>query len=153
MATNFDIEYSGMVTPIESITAADGSDVAEILASRIDRTFGSTIRKTMSTTSTDVKFKESYSTTTSLVSIEHSTIFNAQVVSDFLMAIIYKERGSSTPDAIFTFESGDAEVVKLIGVNDFFIMPLNGLDGANVKVKSSGTETRSEIHLLCGDQS
>ena len=149
MATRFKIQYSGHVSPIEVIEATDASNLATIIHSSIDTSFGGSKELTCGTTSTQVAYKE-YTTTTSLVAFEHSTIFNSGSIScDFLFVKI-KENVSASSDAIISFGDDDYEAIHLLGLGDFAMLPVKAETGDNIKIKSSSSKL-CKVDILIGE--
>tara|TARA_R100001082_G_C4342348_1_gene150719 strand:+ start:552 stop:1025 length:474 start_codon:yes stop_codon:yes gene_type:complete len=157
MADTFKIQYSGKATPIEEVEAADGSKT-RIVHSNIDKSIAGSMEYELGGTDHFLEYK-SYTTTTGEVSLEHSTIFNKDIDVDWMMITITEAAGSGTPDCKVKLEHGsfsqEAFWVKLIGVGDFTIMPMRGLnqDGSDIELASTSNSTLAKVDILIGEVS
>jgi len=149
---NFKIQYSNRVVPIEEITLADGTTTHEFLHSNIDRTFGSSIKKTISTTSTDVAYV-TYLTTTSPVALNHATILNNSDALSFLSIKIVSAGSSGTPDLVATLWGTDPLVngyaIALAGVGDCCMIPMV-MPPANITIYSISATTVANVEIVVG---
>tara|TARA_R100001443_G_C3356422_1_gene178045 strand:+ start:1605 stop:2087 length:483 start_codon:yes stop_codon:yes gene_type:complete len=160
VADTFAIKYSGKATPIEKVEAADGTKT-RIIHSNIDKIIGGSMEYELGGTDHFLEYK-SYTTTTGEVSLEHSTIFNKDIDVDWMMIAITEAAGSGTPDCKIKLEI-DAVVpstvehywLKLVGVGDFTIMPMRGLnqDGSDIELASTSSSTLAKVDILIGEVS
>lgn len=154
MAT-FKIEYRGFLVPKETTTLSDGSETITSINSNIDKVFGSSIEKSFGTSSANVKYKE-YLTTTSGVLLSHSSIFNSSPNIKFLFIRIVSAGSSGTPNCIVAFDSTPNYFIKLSGVNDFCMIPLDdgggiyALTAGDIRIMSEGSTTVANIEIIIG---
>ena len=152
MADSFKIQYSGRVTPIEEVEAADGSKT-RIIHSNIDKVLGGSNEMTFSSTSTKVKYKD-YTTPTGAVTLEDSTIFNdASLQLDFWYMSIRESAGSGVPDVNVQVSGVTADFIELQGVGDFLIIPFknNNFPGNAISLNSTGSSTLAKVDILIGE--
>lgn len=152
MADSFKIQYSGKVTPIEEIEAADGSKT-RIIHSNIDKVFGGINEMTFSSTSTKVNYKD-YTTTTGAVTLEDYTIYNDDNLQlDFWYMGIREAAGSGTPDVNVQVSGVSAAFIELQGVGDFLIIPFknNNFPGNTISLNSTSSSTLAKVDILIGE--
>jgi hypothetical protein len=152
VADTFAIQYSAKVTPIEEVEAADGGKT-RIIHSNIDKVFGGSNEVTFSSTSTKVNYKD-YTTTTSAVSLEHSTIFNdVNLQLDFWYMSIREAAGSGTPNVNVIVSGVSAPFIELEGVGDFLIIPFknNNFPGNAITLNSTSSSTLAKVDILIGE--
>ena len=154
MADTFAIQYSGKATPIEKVEAADGSKT-RIIHSNIDKVIGGSMEYELGGTDHFLEYK-SYTTTTAEVELGHADIFNKDLNIDWMMVTITEAVGSGTPDCKIKFQAyAETFWVWLIGVGDFTIMPMRGLnkDDATVELISTSSATLAKVDILIGEVS
>ncbi len=153
MADTFTIQYSGRVTPIEEVEAADGSKT-RIVHSNIDKIFSGSNEVAISGTSTRVNHKD-YTTTTSNVSLEHADIFDGDLDIEFLFIKVREAASTGTPNLrlFYNAGAGPIQLMNLVGVNDFLIWPRidSELDGNGFSLSSSGSTTLAKVDILIGE--
>lgn len=152
MADSFKIKYSSRVVPIESLETADGT-LDRRIHSNIDKFLGGSNEMTFSATSTKVNYKD-YTTTTSSVDLEDSTIFNdANIQLDFWYMAIREAASTGTPDVIVGITGVSTSFIKLQNVGDFLIIPTIGSDfaGNAISLRSSGSTTLAKVDILIGE--
>ena len=152
MADTFAIQYSGKATPIEEVEALDGTKT-RMVHSSIDKVLGGYNEVSFSSTSTKVNYKD-YTTTTSAVSLEHSTIFNdANLELDFWYMSIREAAGSGTPDVNVIVSGVTAAFIELQGVGDFLIIPFknNNFPGHAITLNSTSSSTLAKVDILIGE--
>ena len=152
MADTFAIQYSGKATPIEEVEALDGTKT-RMVHSSIDKVLGGSNEVAFSSTSTKVNYKD-YTTTTSAVSLEHSTIFNdANLELDFWYMSIREAAGSGTPDVNVIVSGVTANFIELQGVGDFLIIPFknNNFPGHAITLNSTSSSTLAKVDILIGE--
>ena len=154
MADTFAIQYSGKATPIEKVEAADGSKT-RIIHSNIDKVIAGSMEYELGGTDHFLEYK-SYTTTAAEVELGHSTIFNKDLNIDWMMVSITEAAGSGTPDCKIKFRAyAETFWVWLIGVGDFTIMPMRGLnkDDSTVELVSTSSATLAKVDILIGEVS
>ena len=151
MAT-FKIQYAASATPIESTPLTDSNNVSTSVHSSIDKSVGGGKVISCSSTATNVSYKD-YTTTTGYVTLDAATVFNRTVTdADFLMVKIREAGSSGTPDVLVHFAGVD-DALKLSGVGDVMMLRPNAIEGANIKLKSSGSTTLAKVDILYGLES
>lgn len=154
MATDFRLIYSGSVTPIEAVTLSDAVDVSRVINSNVDKVLASTIEKSFGSAATEIRYKSSYTTTTSGVALSHSTILNASVSVGFLFIKITGAGSSGTPDCSIAIDGGTNYSIKLSGIGDFCMIPLDdniyGVPTTEVLLISSGATTVADVEIIIG---
>ena len=154
MADTFAIQYSGKATPIEEVEAADGSKT-RIIHSNIDKSIAGSIEYELGGDASFLEYK-SYTTTAAEVQLGHADIFNKDLNIDWMMVSITEAAGSGTPDCKIKFRAyAETFWVWLIGVGDFTIMPMRGLnkDDATVELVSTSSSTLAKVDILIGEVS
>ena len=150
------IKYSGNVTVIEEQETMDDSGaVFRGIHSEVGRSLGGTIQKTLGAL-TNISYDASLPTTTSAADIDFSSgdydglTGNSATGIDFLFIAILSAASTGTPDC--TIEIGGADLMNLIGVGDFCILPLKNYSnaGARLAVYSSGATTVANVVVLIG---
>ena len=106
----------------------------------------------------DASFLEykSYTTTAAEVQLGHADIFNKDLNIDWMMVSITEAAGSGTPDCKIKFRAyAETFWVWLIGVGDFTIMPMRGLnkDDSTVELVSTSSATLAKVDILIGEVS
>ena len=153
MADSFKIKYQGQVTPIEVLDAA-GDATATIAHVNIGKTFTGSSEVEISADSTRVHYKD-YTTTTSRVSLEDSTILNGDLDIEFIFIKIREAAGTGTPDCQVDYNGGGGvyPLMKMIGVNDFLIFPrINSeADGSLFYLLSSGSTALAKVDIIVGE--
>ena len=148
MAT-FKIQYSASATPTEATTLTDGTTIVTNIHSNIDKSLGGKKEITCGTAATNVSHKD-YTTTASYVILDHATIFNRTITdADFLMIKIREAASTGTPDVLIHFAGVD-DAIKIIGVGDVVLIRPNAIEGANIKLKSSGNTTVAKVDIMYG---
>jgi len=154
MADTFAIQYSGKATPIEEVEAADGSKT-RIIHSNIDKSIAGSIEYELGGDASFLEYKN-YTTTTSEVELGHNDIFNKDLNIDWMMVTIKEAAGTGTPDCKIKFQAyTETFWVWLIGVGDFTIMPMRGLnkDDSTVELVSTSSATLAKVDILIGEVS
>ena len=152
MAITFKIQYAASATPIESTQLTDTSNVATSVHSSIDKSVGGGKEISCSTVSTNVNYKD-YTTTAAYVILDHATIYNTTITNaDFLIIKIREAGSSGTPDVLVHFAGVD-DALKLSGIGDVMMLRPNAIEGANIKLKSSGSTTLAKVDILYGLES
>ena len=153
MADSFKIKYQGQVTPLEVLDAA-GSATSTIAHGNIGKTFTGSSEVEISADSARVHYKD-YTTTTSRVSLEDSTILNGDLDIEFMFIKIREAAGTGTPDCQIDYNGGAGPypLMKLIGVNDFLIFPrINSeSDGSLFYLLSSGSTALAKVDIIIGE--
>ena len=150
MATTFKINYAANATPIEAIQATDTSNVASIVHSSIDKSFGGNKLLSCGTTSTHVKYKD-YTTTDAYVTLEHANIMNdAGINCDFILVKIREAGSSGTPDVVISLNAS-TDHIKLQNIGDVCLLPLANVAGETIAFKSSGATELSKVDILIGE--
>ena len=154
MADTFAIQYSGKATPIEEVEALDGTKT-RMIHSSIDKNIAGSMEYELGGDASFLEYK-SYTTTTSEVELGHSTIFNKDLNIDWMMVTIKEAAGSGTPDCKIKFQAyAESFWVWLIGVGDFTIMPMRGLnkDDNLIELVSTSSATLAKVDILIGEVS
>ena len=97
-----------------------------------------------------------YTTTTSEVELGGSTIFNKDLNIDWMMITITEAAGTGTPDCKIKFQAYmETFWVWLIGIGDFTIMPMRGMnkDDALIELISTDSTTLAKVDILIGEVS
>tara|TARA_R100000742_G_C4246630_1_gene65469 strand:+ start:150 stop:614 length:465 start_codon:yes stop_codon:yes gene_type:complete len=152
MADSFKIQYSGKVTPVEEVESADGGKI-RIVHSNIDKVLGGSNEVNFSSTSSKVNYKD-YTTTTSGVNLEDSTIFNdANIQLDFWYMGIREAAGSGIPDVNVGVSGVSAAFIELQGIGDFLIIPFknNNFPGHAITLNSTSSSTLAKVDILIGE--
>ena len=154
MADAFKIKYQGQATPLE-VLDADGDATSTIVHGSIGKTITGSMEYELGS---DASFLEyiNYTTTTGEVELGHSTIFNKDLNIDWMMITITEAAGSGTPDCKLKFQAyAETFWVWLIGVGDFTIMPMRGLnkDDSTVEIVSTSSSTLAKVDILIGELS
>ena len=153
MADSFKIKYQGQVTPLEVLDAA-GSATSTIAHGNIGKTFTGSSEVEISADSTRVHYKD-YTTTTSQVSLEDSTILNGDLDIEFMFIKIREAAAGGTPDCQINYNGGGGvyPLMKMIGVGDFCIFPrINSeTDGGNFYLLSSGSTALAKVDIIIGE--
>ena len=97
MASSFKLRYNVSVTPVEEVTLADGSDVSYNINSNVDKILGGSSSRTIGSTAALVKYKSSYTTTTSGVALSDATILNNATIFTLLFIKIISAGSTGTP--------------------------------------------------------
>ena len=154
MADTFAIQYSGKATPIEEVEAADGGKT-RIIHSNIDKNIAGSMEYELGGDASFLEYK-SYTTTAAEVQLGHADIFNKDLNIDWMMVTIKEAAGSGTPDCKIKFQAyAETFWVWLIGVGDFTIMPMRGLnkDDSTVELVSTSSATLAKVDILIGEVS
>ena len=151
MADYATFQYSGKVAPMEEVQSVDGNR-KRIVYSTIDKVLGGASEYQLGYASDNLISYKEYTTTTSRVSLEHSTIFNNSGIGLNFLAIFIKEAaGSSTPDCKVYFEN-TVLIGHLSGIGDFLIMPMRNEDYDADKVQiSSSTNNLAKVDIIIGE--
>jgi hypothetical protein len=154
MADTFAIQYSGKATPIEEVEALDGTKT-RMIHSSIDKSIAGSREYTLGGDSSFLEYK-SYTTTAAEVELGHADIFNKDLNIDWMMVTIKEAAGSGTPDCKIKFQAyAETFWVWLIGVGDFTIMPMRGMnkDDALIELISTSSATLAKVDILIGEVS
>lgn len=157
---NYKITYKGNVIATEtnpydiyinSVQTNDVDDTITTINSNVGKVVGGNTTIDLSTVATDTRYID-YDTTTSFANI--STILGGIATRGvyFLFVKIASQLGASTPDCSITLDNGTSTVILLTGLNDFAIIPLNGVltDSTKVAFKSSGAATLASLEIIAG---
>lgn len=154
MADSFKIKYQGQATPIEVLDAS-GDATSTIVHGEIGKTIYGSMEYTLGSDSSFLEYKN-YTTTTSDAELGSADIFNKDLNIDWMMVAITEAAGSGTPDCKISFQ-GYAEIVWvwLVGVGDFTIMPMRGLnkDDNTIELVSTSSSTLAKVDILIGEVS
>jgi hypothetical protein len=85
--------------------------------------------------------------TTSYQTLEYGLGKSIGDVSVFLV-VINEALSTGTPDCIISIDGGSTDVFKLQGIGDFTLLRLNGIDGDQIKLKSSLSTTLAGITTI-----
>ena len=144
-------QYSGKVAPMEEVQSVDGNR-KRIVYSTIDKVLSGASEYQLGYASDNLISYKEYTTTTSRVSLEHSTIFNNSGIGLNFLAIFIKEAAASlTPDCKVYFEN-TVLIGHLSGIGDFLIMPMRNEDYDADKVQiSSSTNNLAKVDIIIGE--
>ena len=144
-------QYSGKVAPMEEVQSVDGNR-KRIVYSTIDKVLGGASEYQLGDAGDNLISYKEYTTTTSRVSLEHSTIFNNSGIGLNFLAIFIKEAAASlTPDCKVYFEN-TVLIGHLSGIGDFLIMPMRNEDYNGDKVQiSSSTNNLAKVDIIIGE--
>ena len=144
-------QYSGKVAPMEEVQSVDGNR-KRIVYSTIDKVLGGASEYQLGDAGDNLISYKEYTTTTSRVSLEHSTIFNNSGIGLNFLAIFIKEAAASlTPDCKVYFEN-TVLIGQLSGIGDFLIMPMRNEDYNGDKVQiSSSTNNLAKVDIIIGE--
>lgn len=126
MASEFKIKGNFRVIPLETVEFADTTQTCTKVHTNIDKTFGGSFEYRTGTAATSIRYKESYTTTTSAVALSHANIFNVSAVIRLLYVKILSQAGSQTPNAYIQLGDETTVLVMLEGVNDAVCVPVIG---------------------------
>ena len=149
MAISFKLKYSASATPIETIQATDTSQTVSLVHSSIDKSIGGGSELACGATATNVKYEE-YETTPAGVSL--NTIVGDTITGiDFLIVKIKSAKDAAADDPnLFLDISDDSYPNRLDGVGDCCMLRLNGLAGADIKLKSTATTGLCNVDIMYG---
>ena len=144
-------QYTGKVSPMEEVQSVDGNR-KRIVYSTIDKVLGGASEYQLGDAGDNLISYKEYTTTTSRVSLEHSTIFNNSGIGLNFLAIFIKEAAASlTPDCKVYFEN-TVLIGHLSGIGDFLIMPMRNEDYNGDKVQiSSSTNNLAKVDIIIGE--
>ena len=149
MATAYKIKYAASATPIETLTAEDGTTKTSLVHSLIDKTIGGGAEADCGAVAANVTYKDY--TTTATASTTLSTALGGQVTGvDFLMIKIREAGSTGTPDVTLQLVAGDASVQTLSGVGDVIMLRPSGWDTDDYEIYSSGATELAKIDILYG---
>jgi hypothetical protein len=147
MASEFKIVYNFGLRPLETVEFTDTTQKCTKVHTTIDKTFSNTKEYITGTTSTSIRYKETYLTTTSAVTLSHSSIFNVSTLIRMLYVKILSAGSSGTPDAFIQLGNEETVVVYLSGVGDAVALPIYG-NTNSIKILSSGATTVANVEIL-----
>ena len=145
-------QYSGKVAPMEEVQSVDGNR-KRIVYSTIDKVLGGASEYQLGDAGDNLISYKEYTTTTSRVSLEHSTIFNNSGIGLNFLAIFIKEAAASlTPDCKVYFEN-TVLIGHLSGIGDFLIIPFknNNFPGHAITLNSTSSSTLAKVDILIGE--
>ena len=154
MADAFKIKYQGQATPLEVLDAA-GDATSTIIHGGIGKTITGGMEYELGSDSSFLEYTN-YTTTTSEVELGGSTIFNKDLNIDWMMITITEAAGTGTPDCKIKFQAYmETFWVWLIGIGDFTIMPMRGMnkDDALIELISTDSTTLAKVDILIGEVS
>lgn len=144
---DYKIKYSASSTPIETITANDGTTKTSLVHSNIDKSIGGGIEIACGATATNVAYKEYTTTTTTTVHLDTITGLTLTGL-DFLMVKIKAAGSTGTPDC--TVEIGGQIASKLIGAGDVCLLRPSAAAGDTIEIFSSGATEVAKIDIMYG---
>jgi len=154
VADSFAIQYSGKATPIEEVEALDGTKT-RMIHSSIDKSIAGSREYTLGGDSSFLEYLD-YTTTTGGELLGSANAFNKDLNIDWIMITIREAAGNGTPDCKVRFMTYTSDYwVWLIGVGDFMIMPMRGLntDDASIQLYSTSSSTLAKVDILVGEVS
>ena len=135
MADSSKLIYDGSVTITEILEALDTTQSSSILHSKIDKILGGSIEKTLSSVSSVVYLSSQTVNSTSLADISFSATYegfywlpspSSDINIDFFFCrIIEPVTTGQTPSVRISLDDGTTSYIKLTGINDFCIIPLD----------------------------
>jgi hypothetical protein len=150
MADQFNIRYKASVIPVEELEASDTNLKKSVIHSLIDKSFSGGADKNYGTTGNKVVHYD-FNLNTIFQSL---TSYHAEFPdnSTFLFITINSTSTGSTPDCSISFDTGSSTLVKLEGVGDFCLLPLNDISCASIQMKT--TEAAStKVSVVSSDSS
>lgn len=163
MANTARINYAGSLTIVEVLKAMDATQSASILHSKIDKTLGGSIEKQLDNVSAIVYKSSQTVNSTSYADIDGSATYEgfywidshtSDIKIDFFFCrIIEPVTTGQTPSVIITLDAGTTSYIKLTGVNDFCIIPLDDYkvqdsSGWRLKFKAASASNYANIEWL-----
>ena len=154
MADAFKIKYQGQATPLEVLDAA-GDATSTIIHGGIGKTITGGMEYELGSDSSFLEYLD-YTTTTGGELLGSSNVFNKDLNIDWIMITIREVAGTGTPDCKVRFMTYTSDYwVWLIGVGDFMIMPMRGLntDDSQIQLYSTSSSTLAKVDILVGEVS
>ena len=149
--SDFRVECGFRFKPLETVEFTDTSQTSTKIHTSIDKSFVAKITRELGTSPTAVRYKESYNTTDTPVSLTHSSIFDtllgSEAITQMLFIKILKGISTATPDCYVTIEGSTYPISFIEGVGEGFIIPVYNLT-SNIKIASSDATTRAEVEIV-----
>lgn len=150
MAAGFKIKYSASATPIETITANDGTEMS-LVHSDIDKSVGGGKELVCGTTPANVKYRE-YETTNTGVALNAAAIGNDTITGVEVLIVKIKSAknaAATDPDLQISLDGANYGV-GLVGVGDCVLLRLVDLDGVDILFKSTATTGLCNVDIMWG---
>lgn len=145
---DYKIKYAASATPIETMTANDGTTKTSLVHSDIDKSIGGGIEIACGSTSTNVKYVE-YTSTATDATLDAITSLTLTGI-DFVMVKIKANGDGNTTTPDCTIEIGDQVASKLIGIGDVCLLRPAGAAGNTIDIKSSGASALAKVDIMYG---
>jgi hypothetical protein len=161
MADIAKINYSGSLTIAEVLEALDTTQSSSLMHSKIDKTLGGSIEKQLDNVSAIVYKSSQTVNSTSYLDMDDSATYEGFTWSDgatinidfFFCRIIEPVTTGQTPSVIITLDAGTTSHIKLTGINDFCIIPLDNYavqvdPNWKLKFKAAGSSNFAKVEWL-----
>jgi hypothetical protein len=155
------INYAGSLTIVEVLEALDTTQSSSLLHSKIDKTLGGSIEKTLSSVSAVVYLSSQTVNSTSYADMSGVATYEGFTWTDgatinihfFFCRIIEPVTTGQTPSVIITLDAGTTSHIKLTGIDDFCIIPLDNYavqvdPNWKLKFKADGSTTFAKVEWL-----
>ena len=145
-------QYSGKVTPMEEVQSVDGNR-KRIVYSTIDKVLAGASEYQLGEAGDNLISYKEYTTTTSRVSLEHSTIFNNAGLSVCFLAVFIKEQIGASGANCYVYFENTVPIARLDGVGDFTIIPMRAedYDGDKIQLNSSSSNFLAKVDIIIGE--
>ena len=150
MATAYKIKYAASATPIETLTAEDGTTKTSLVHSLIDKTIGGGAEADCGSAAANITYVD-YTTTASNSTTLTTALGGVNITGiDFIMIKIREAGSTGTPDVILRLVDAAAAQQTLSGVGDVIMLRPAGWASDNYKIYSSGATELAKIDILYG---
>ena len=145
----YSINYSCSVTPIETDTLANGTTNIRNIDSLITKAFSSGIERNDNGVGTPcILSYTNYNTTASNISVDAIRGSGFPFNTFFLFVQILSANLDYFPNLLITFGTGGSPFIRLVGIGDFAIIPINLVDAATIYICSSNSYTSCNCNIV-----
>ena len=165
MADSSTINYKGSLIIKEVLEALDTTQSSSLIHSKIDKTLGGSIKKTLDSVSALVYNSSQTVNSTSHADISFVATYEGFYwltgptddinIDFFFCRIIEPVTTGQTPSVLISFDDGATSYIKLTGINDFCIIPLDdyrvvqgGTTDCKLGFKADGSSNYANIEWL-----
>lgn len=146
---NLEIKHRCEVIPIEEVAFEDATQTCKKILTTVNKTFVAGGTRSYMPLAANVKYKETYNTTTSPVAFSHSTIFNSSTIASLVFVKINRALSTGTPTIIITLGAETTGGLVMQGVGEGFVMPIFASMG-QIFISSPSSTTLAEVEILTG---
>jgi hypothetical protein len=146
---SYKVKFAASATPIETLTANDGTTAVSLVHSDIDKSIGGGIELACGSTAANLSYKQYLATDTG-VALNAAAIGNATITGvEMLIVKIVKAKDSSAtaPDCYITVDGTTYEHL-LSGIGDCCLLRLDNLAGADILFKSTATTGECYVDIM-----